>query len=857
MANLDVAVTLRLVNQLSGPAKAAADDLKRVATTANGLAGAKGGEQIARDLQRASAAGGRLTADMRMAGTATATFGRELDRVAAASGRATTTVARLPADLRAADGAAKALAADLDRAAAAAGRASRSAAAIRGGTGRGPERPAREAASTGRDGTVMALGRNAFAAAGGLYVAREAVRRTVGEAISFEKAWSEVVKKVNDAPNPKAMDDLQTSIRRTAIELGVGRERMAALTAEAGASGIAFRDLERFTRLAAKGAVGWDMAPEEASGKLANIKSGTGMTLGELEVLGDKINALGDNSAARERDIVEMFNRAGAAAKAAGVDFDTSLAFLTGIRSTGMQEDVAARFWTSFTGKLATAGAGGRGAKDLAAGLKILGLTTKQVADGMRRDAGGTILDLFDRLTKAGEPAKAALKVVGGEWWDEAMRAAAAAAEIRKARGILADPGQYRGSLAGNMNVTLATTAKHLEQLSGLAKEVGDRMGAWALPGINESVQKLIGLYDDLNARFRVHEAGQTDADKADPMARAAQALGAGTANRVLRGAIDSYFPKPTDDPRRAFAEQMRQESGDAGELARKRLAEAKALRERAKLVKGSARAELTGQAEVAQADAVKLWMRSQGRQRYVGPALAADMTDVEIGEAAARRSIEERRRLNARAAELDGALGSSTGKVVQDPAKGTYAAREVLEAEVEAVREKIRQIGSEAAKDVKPSTGVTPNKVDDVAKELVRLSAMSGNVKAVLAQDLSGPAEQSMAGYNAALQAGSDRAVRIGEETAAKLRSVYSFTATPTIAPRLTAPSASSGGITPVSLPRSGGSGGGGGVSIQNAHFHGVGDMDGLHREASRLADNAAKDSRWDALHDLGTAYT
>lgn len=61
--------------------------------------------------------------------------------------------------------------------------------------------------------------------------------------------------------------------------------------------------------------------------------------------------------------------------------------------------------------------------------------------------------------------------------------------------------------------------------------------------------------------------------------------------------------------------------------------------------------------------------------------------------------------------------------------------------------------------------------------------------LKTTMGQDLSGPARESMQGYTAAIQAGTDQAIAAAIAAAARIRAALSFTATPTIAPRLVMP--------------------------------------------------------------------
>lgn len=524
----------------------------------------------------------------------------------------------------------------------------------RGRAGAAPvpgSRAAARAARAGSAGSGLAAGavggvlaRFAPGALIGGLAAGAAVKGTVGNAVSFEAAMAEVRKKAN-VPSEEAFAAIEKSIKRTSIELGVAQNDVAALTAEAAASGVEFQNLDRFIKLAAKASVGWDMTAQETSQKLAEIQAGTNMTIGEMETLADKINALGDNSAAKERNIVEMFHRSGAAAKEAGVDFDTTLATLTAVNSAGMQPEIASRWFNSFAGGLRTAS---EDSDDMVDGLKKLGLTVEQVKTGMKRNAAGTIVDFFERLEKSADAAEIAIKLFGKGWWDETLRAKGASAELRKQLSFLTDSKNYSGSLGKGLAVQLGTTENHLKRLSALSKDVGDRLARWTLPGINQTIETLITHMDELQRRKALADAGAGPDGPSDSTGRAVRKFKEGV-GWVYDKALDNFLaPLPTEDRARKQSAVNMQEAADKEALTVKKRKEAAILEERAKKAGKSDRAHMRGQAAALRSEADAAQQQAGSAARVAGAAGGRDMTDVEVGEAYAKASIESRRRQQA-----------------------------------------------------------------------------------------------------------------------------------------------------------------------------------------------------------------
>jgi TP901 family phage tail tape measure protein len=388
----------------------------------------------------------------------------------------------------------------------------------------------------------------------GIQGVRMAGRATVGKSISFEKAMADVIKKV-DLPEGQSQGDLERMITGSAIKFGRSREQIAGLAAELGAAGVAYTDLARAIAQATRASVAWDVTPSETGEKLAKIRTQHGMSLNELDDFVDKVNSLADTTASKESDIVEMFQRAAAGAKVADVDRDASLAFLTAMNAGGMQPEIAARGFGAMVSKLRTAKS--NGGKKMAEGLKMLDLTPGQVEKGMKTDSLKTLIDLMARFEKSSDKAAVAVKMFGEGWWDEFSRMVQGAPEILKNLRLLNDPKNWRGSSDKTLNIELATTANHFERLKALASDVGDKLGRWALPAINEGIEKIIAGFDALDKRAA--DRAQARADRAmedttagrvasdqplTPEERERMATDAAYRKRIQQGAADKRTDK-------------------------------------------------------------------------------------------------------------------------------------------------------------------------------------------------------------------------------------------------------------------------------------------------------------------------
>ena len=132
------------------------------------------------------------------------------------------------------------------------------------------------------------------AAGAGLVTASQA-------AIRFESAFADVKKTVDGTDQELAK--LAGELRQMSHEIPKAAEDLAAIAAAGGQLGVAREDIGRFTEVVSKMSVAFDMTAEEAGNAIGKMKNVFQLTIPEVQGLGDAINQLGNNSAARERKI--------------------------------------------------------------------------------------------------------------------------------------------------------------------------------------------------------------------------------------------------------------------------------------------------------------------------------------------------------------------------------------------------------------------------------------------------------------------------------------------------------------------------------------------------------------------------
>ena len=172
-------------------------------------------------------------------------------------------------------------------------------------------------------------------------------------AIDFESAMADVRKTVNGTPAElKALGDelkgMTRTIPLTAIEL-------AKIAAAGGQLGIASEDISKFVRITATMATAFNMSADDAGVAIGKLKNIFSLSLDEISSFGDAINQLGNNTAAQEKDIVEVLLRIGGTAQSFGLAKEQAAALASAMLSLGKTPEVEKTGINALLNKMQTA----------------------------------------------------------------------------------------------------------------------------------------------------------------------------------------------------------------------------------------------------------------------------------------------------------------------------------------------------------------------------------------------------------------------------------------------------------------------------------------------------------------------
>lgn len=324
------------------------------------------------------------------------------------------------------------------------------------------------------------------------------------EAVKFESAMASV-KKVVDG-TPEQIEELESKVKDLAVQFGMMPEAVAEIAAAGGQLGIAVEKLPEFTEITAKMATAFDMAANEAGDAAATIANVFQLPIEQVEELGDAINVLGNNTAARERDIVSAMARIGGTAKQFGLAGEQAAALADAFIALGKAPETASTAINALLQKLQTAQSQG---KDFQAALQKIGLSADEMAANIAANPQQALTDFLKKLETLDKQSRALVlsDLFGTQYSDDIALLVGSLGEYEKALALVADKQQVVGAMqreAGNM---LGTTEAKINQakaaLAGMASELGGHL----LPLIStaaDSVGSMAAAISSVSKQFPI-----------------------------------------------------------------------------------------------------------------------------------------------------------------------------------------------------------------------------------------------------------------------------------------------------------------------------------------------------------------
>lgn len=332
----------------------------------------------------------------------------------------------------------------------------------------------------------------------------------VVQAAKFETAMLGVAKKVDGARDKggKLTDvyyNLRSEIQKLARELPVTHEELAQIMADGAGQGVAAKHLTAFTRTNAMMATALELPTDKVGENMGKIATLYKMPIPSLGRLGDTINYLDDNAMSTGGDIIEYLVRTGGAASMVNTTGDKMSALGSTLLSFGESTETASTATNAMFGKLAAAD---KGTKKFREAISEIGLTTKQVQEGMQKDAEGMVLTVMEAVNKMPEGKRLGIltDMFGMEHADTAGKLASGLKEYRRQIALANDP-KAVGSVKRENDATHGTAASQWSIFQNRVNEVAISIGDILLPPVIQALGIIGSLTSGIADFLKANEA--------------------------------------------------------------------------------------------------------------------------------------------------------------------------------------------------------------------------------------------------------------------------------------------------------------------------------------------------------------
>lgn len=330
-----------------------------------------------------------------------------------------------------------------------------------------------------------------------------AMSAPIKAAIDFESAMADV-RKVVDFKQPDGLKNLGETIKGMSREIPISASGLAAIVASGGQLGVAEQNLEGFARTAAKMSVAFDIMPEAAGDAIAKLSNVFDKPIENVGALGDAINHLSDNTAAKAPEILSALLRIGGTSRAFGLSAVQAAALSGSFISLGKAPEVAATAINAMLMKLQTATTQGDKFNFV---LKKMGLSANGLETAIGEDAQGALSGFLEKLSELDGQTrtKAVSMMFGQEYADDISLLVGSLDKYRNSLGLVADETKFAGSMTTEFMNRSQTTKNNIVLLGNALTETGINIGATLLPTVNilaDALRSISSVVADFATEF-------------------------------------------------------------------------------------------------------------------------------------------------------------------------------------------------------------------------------------------------------------------------------------------------------------------------------------------------------------------
>ncbi|MBL4797647.1 MAG: phage tail tape measure protein [Oleispira sp.] len=362
---------------------------------------------------------------------------------------------------------------------------------------------------------------NAKGSIAGLIATSAGLAVMTGEAIEFEAAMADVKKVLGGTDSQ--MQALGTQIKELSTELPISADGLAQIAAAGGQLGVPIEKLGEFIDLSAKMSVAFDISAEQAGQAVAKLSNIFNIPIDDIEKLGDAINVLGNTTAAKEADIVNVLTRIGGSASQFKLTAEQSAALAATFISMGATAEIAGTGINALLSKLQTANVQGPQFKQA---LAEMGLSAHQLGNDIRENPQEALNRFLRTLNEIEEQSRAEIlfRLFGAEYQDDIARLLNGLDKYDASLALIADTGKTTNAMQKEFAARIETTEAQIQLLKNGLEYVAINLGSIFLPAVREMAE---GLGDASAALARFIETYPSIAGITTILGTAAVSVGA------------------------------------------------------------------------------------------------------------------------------------------------------------------------------------------------------------------------------------------------------------------------------------------------------------------------------------------
>lgn len=309
-------------------------------------------------------------------------------------------------------------------------------------------------------------------------------------AMEFESEMAEI-RKVVDFDTPEQFKQMGQDILDLSTKMPMAASGIAKIVAAGGQAGIAKEDLLEFAQDAVKMGVAFDLTADQAGDMMAKWRSAFDLNQDGVVALADKINYLGNTTAASAPLISDVVTRIGPLGEIGGVASGEIAALGATMIQTGTKSDVAA---TGIKNLILGMSIGEKATKSQAAAFQQLGFDAADMAKRMQTDAKGAILDVFHAIQALPKDQQAGvLKDLFGEESIGAISPLLSKLNLLEDNfNKVSDATKYGGSVDAEYAARCETTANQMYLFKNSMTAVAIEIGSALLPAINSILRSIV-----------------------------------------------------------------------------------------------------------------------------------------------------------------------------------------------------------------------------------------------------------------------------------------------------------------------------------------------------------------------------